>query len=87
MKDDETNRWSLVITNNTGGEVHGFAVATAGRYASYPPPWPDGVSHALWTRMPGSGSANIAVSYSVWYADGDVDNLLPIEQITPQGGP
>lgn len=83
MKDNETNRWSLVITNNTGGEVHGFACFTAGRFMSYPPPWPAGESHALWTRTPGGGNANIAVSYSVWYAASDIDELFPIEQITP----
>lgn len=83
VKDNETNRWTLFATNNTGGEIHNYSLIAAGRYMFYPPPWPNGESHPLWTRIPGQGNANIAVSYSLWYEAGDVNNEFPIEQHTP----
>jgi hypothetical protein len=78
--DEESNRWMLNVTNNTGGEIHDFALVTAGKFMSYPPAWPTGVTKTLKTLVPGVPHPNTSLSYCSWYAEGDDNDENPIEQ-------
>lgn len=79
----QSGRWNLSVTNNTGGMIHDFNLLAAGRVMSWPPNWPDGVSHTLRTWLPGVPLPDISVSYCVWYAQGDSTDSTPIEQVLP----